>query len=46
MVAFTYNNEDLADSYMEKLEKELKYIHLHVETLCEEEYAKNTPLGK
>jgi len=46
MVALTYNNEDLAETYLEKLEKELGYKHLHLETLCEEELAKGTPQGK
>ena len=37
LVAFTYNNPDLADNYLEKLNKELGYVNLHVETLLEDE---------
>lgn len=46
LVALTYNNEDLAEVYLKKLEDELGYKHLHLETLCEEELAKGTPIGK
>ena len=42
LVALTYNNEDLAEVYLNKLETELGFKHLHLETLCEEELAKGT----
>ncbi|CAK66611.1 unnamed protein product (macronuclear) [Paramecium tetraurelia] len=45
-VALTYNNEELAEIYLNKLETQLEYIHLHLETLCENELAKRTQLGK
>ncbi|CAD8140791.1 unnamed protein product [Paramecium octaurelia] len=46
LVALTYNNEELAEVYLSKLETELGFKHLHLETLCEEELAKGTPQGK
>ncbi|CAD8057877.1 unnamed protein product [Paramecium sonneborni] len=45
-VALTYNNEELAEVYLNKLETQLEYKHLHLENLCEDELAKGTPLGK
>lgn len=31
LAALTYNNEELAEVYLERLEKELGYVHLNVE---------------
>lgn len=42
LVAFTYNNQDLADSYIQRLEKELGFINLHVEQIIEEEVQRGT----
>lgn len=37
IVALPYNNTDLADKYIIRLEKELGYIHVAVDHLCDEE---------
>lgn len=45
LVSLSYNNPDLAESYLRRLEREEGYLTLNVEQLCEEEVQRGTSLG-
>lgn len=45
LATLTYNNEELAEDFMKAMEKDLRFVRLDVETLCEDEVQRATPLG-
>ena len=45
-VAFIFNNQPLAESYIDELEGKLEYINIHLEDVVQDEVERGSPLGK